>query len=83
MSGMKRLAITAVLALALTACGADNTDPRNGIVTIDESGCFWGDCYSLVKYCLGPDLHIVYDDGYGNDDSERTDEDSPECEVSR
>jgi hypothetical protein len=74
------LVIAAVSSLLLVGCGSDNTDPRNGVVTIDESGCFWGDCYSLTKFCVGPDLHTVYDE-VGDDDFDRTDENSPECEA--
>lgn len=79
---MTRLVIVAALLLGLTACGADNTDPRKGRVTLDSSNCLFGGCYDLYEFCLGPDLHIVYDES-GDDDYKRTDENSPECEVPR
>lgn len=79
---MKRVAVALLAFIALTACGggADNTDPRKGVVVIDEESCLSGGCYRLAKYCLGPDLHIDYDES-GDDDYSRVDENSPECEV--
>lgn len=75
---MKRLAIAALLALALTGCGEHNTDPRKGRVVLDEEGCFVGACYTLTEICIGPDLHITYDE-MGDDDYTRIEKDSPEC----
>lgn len=76
--------VAAVVAVcSLSACGGpDNADPRKGRVMLDESNCLFGGCYSLYEFCLGPDLHVVYDEA-GDDDYARTEEDSPECaEVS-
>lgn len=75
---MKRTLLTLLLALLLTACGPANTDPRKGRVTLDEEGCWVGGCYELYEFCIGPDLHVIYDES-GDDDYRRTFINDKEC----
>lgn len=73
-----RRAIAGLLALPLlAACGAGNTDPRNGRVTIDRENCFNGGCYLIYKVCIGPDLY--YREVKPGPEVERKFTDSAEC----
>lgn len=72
---MKRLLVAALVPLVFVAgCGRpDNTDPRKGRVTIDESNCLTGACYWDYKVCVGPDVL------YRVAGKQRLVKNSPEC----
>lgn len=72
------LAALVGLTLTLSACGSDNTDPRMGRVDMDGSNCLTGECFDFYKFCIGPDLHVIYDE-MGDDDYSRTFTNSQEC----
>lgn len=74
---MRRVLVAALGVALVAGCGSpDNTDPRKGRVTIDESNCLTGGCYWDYKVCIGPDLFVRVAG------KERTFKDSAECSPS-
>jgi hypothetical protein len=78
---VKRVLLVVLLAaFALTGCGGhDNTDPRKGVVYLDDENCITGGCFTVTKVCLGPDL-IYRDTRLSNENEERVIENAPECQ---